>query len=374
LTSKQNGGGFLNILMRAFGVPKILKIVVGLSGGVDSATTAVLLRNAGWDVTGVHLRLLKEPDPHLQKNEIDARAIAEHLGIPFITRDVSGQFENYVLNYFIREYLSGRTPNPCIFCNPLIKFRSLLDVACEAGADKIATGHYVRVKYDHHFRRHIISRGTDPKRDQSYFLALLTQEALAHFVAPLGEMSKDDVKRIARRFGLKAVERPTSQEICFVTGNYREFLKKFHEVRERLQPGDITDTRGKLLGRHKGLAYYTIGQREGLGISAPHPLYVVRLENKTNRVIVGEKSETFSSSMSVCKINWIALKGLRRERRAGVQIRYRHNPAQARLIPSVNGEDVLVEFDAPQASITPGQVAVFYQNDVVLGGGIIAKP
>ena len=359
--------------MRVFGVPKNLKIVVGLSGGVDSATAAALLCDAGWDVTGVHLHLLKETDSHLQKNEIDACAVAKYLGIPFITWDVSERFEKEVLNYFIREYLSGRTPNPCIFCNPLIKFRSLLDVARETGAEKIATGHYVRVNYDHHFTRYIIRRGADPRRDQSYFLALLTQEELAPFVAPLGEMSKDEVKHIARRFGLKAAERPPSQEICFVTGDYREFLEKSPEVRERLQHGDIIDTRGRLLGRHKGLACYTIGQREGLGISAPHPLYVVRLENKTNRVVVGDKSETFSTRMRVCKINWIALEELRRELRAEVQIRYRHRAAQARLTSFENGEDVLVEFDTPQPSITPGQAAVFYQDDVVLGGGIIAN-
>ncbi|MBN1900634.1 tRNA 2-thiouridine(34) synthase MnmA, partial [Candidatus Sumerlaeota bacterium] len=297
-------------------------IIIGMSGGVDSAAAAGILLREGWDARGVFL--IMQEKSRQAENENDARKIAKKLGVPFQTMNISSLFEQKVLLPFVQEYLNGRTPNPCILCNPGVKLHSLMEEAKRIGAEKVATGHYVKVEFDESRNRWILKRAEDKKKDQSYFLAGLSQEALSMLVAPLGNLTKEDAIRIAKDLDLDlAVERPSSQEICFIAGNYREFLQSRLEVKSRNKPGDIVDAQGRILGRSKGLAHYTIGQREGLGISSPYPLYVIELDPTLNRIIVGKKEETYSQSLRAGDLNWVALEDLKEEIRADVQIRYR---------------------------------------------------
>jgi tRNA-specific 2-thiouridylase len=347
-------------------------IVVGMSGGVDSSAAAGLLLEEGWDVRGVFL-LLQEKTRQAE-NETDARNSAAQLGIPFQTLNISSLFEDKVLLPFLHEYQNGRTPNPCILCNPLVKLHSLIEEAKRIGAEKVATGHYVNAGFDESRKRWILWRAKDKIKDQSYFLSGLSQEALSMFITPLGNLTKEETIQIAKDLNLhRAVQRPSSQEICFITGNYREFMQSRSEVKDRIIPGDIVDTQGGILGRHNGLAYYTIGQREGLGISSPHPLYVLKLDPIRNCIIAGKKEETFSRTLQAGNLNWIAIEGLKEEISAEVQIRYRKKAAPARIIPEKGENTVRVIFDEPQMAVAPGQAAVFYQQDLVLGMGVIIQ-
>jgi len=337
---------------------------------VDSSVTAGLLLQSGWDVHGVFLVIMKES--RQEKNSQDARSVAESLGIPFRIVDISSRFEEQVLNPFVREYLNGRTPNPCILCNPLIKFHTLVEEAKSVGGNRIATGHYARVEYDSTRERRILKRGRDLRRDQSYFLSRLSQEQIAFYLAPLGEYTKEQVYELARDMGFPHLaEKPSSQEICFIAGNYRDFLKSRPEVRDHLKPGDIVDKNGNVLGRHKGLAFYTIGQREGLGIAHPHPLYVISIVPEKNRIVVGSKEDTFSSRLHAEDMNWVAIDGLKEEIRCGIQIRYRKRAEPGIVTPGKEPDSVDVLFDEPQMAIAPGQAAVLYDGDRVLGGGTI---
>ncbi len=341
---------------------------------MDSSVAAALLVRDGWDVCGVRLSMLANPFGRgPARDEADARKVAEKLGIPFRIVDVSEQFDAQIVKPFIEEYLIGRTPNPCVLCNPQIKFGVLMNEARRIGAKFIATGHYAHTGFDEGRGRWFLKRACALTKDQSYFLARLTQKQIAAFVTPLGNLTKNEVLHIAQELGIKIAQKPSSQEICFVPQDYAEFIKTRPEVKGRLRPGEIVDAGGQVLGQHRGIAFYTVGQRRGLGISHTHPLYVVRIDADKNRIIVGEKARTFSSGLVAENLNWVAIDGLKSERRALVQIRYRHTPAPARLIPIEAGARVKVLFDEPQSSITPGQTAVFYQGDIILGAGTISS-
>ena len=345
-------------------------IIVGMSGGVDSSVTAGLLLRQGWDVRGVFFIL--QGESRQASNAEDARRSAEQLGIQFHSLNISSHFKKSVLDPFVEEYLLGRTPNPCILCNPMVKFHTLVYEAKKIGADKIATGHYVRTGFDEHQGRWFIRRAKDNARDQSYFLSRLSQEQISSFIAPMGEYTKDQVCQIAAEMGFPhLLNKPSSQEICFIAGNYRDFLKSRPEVRDHLKPGDIVDKNGNVLGRHKGLAFYTIGQREGLGIAHPHPLYVISIVPEKNRIVVGSKEDTFSSRLHAEDMNWVAIDGLKEEIRCGIQIRYRKRAEPGIVTPGKEPDSVDVLFDEPQMAIAPGQAAVLYDGDRVLGGGTI---
>jgi len=347
-------------------------IIVGMSGGVDSSVTAGLLIRQGWDVRGVFLVLQEES--RQAANAEDARRSAEKLGIPFHILNISSHFKKTVLDPFVGEYLKGRTPNPCILCNPMVKFHALLEEAKKTGADKIGTGHFVGTGFDKERGRWFIRRAKDNLRDQSYFLSRLSQEQISSFIAPMGEYTKKEVYEIAAEMGFPhLLKKPSSQEICFIAGNYRDFLKGRPEVRDHLKAGDIVDKNGNVLGRHKGLAFYTIGQREGLGIAHPHPLYVIALIPEKNQIVVGSKEDTFSSRLRAEMMNWVAIEGLAEEIRCEAQIRYRKKAEPVTVLPLKGGTFVEIIFDIPQMAIAPGQAAVLYDGDRILGAGTIVQ-
>lgn len=346
------------------------KIVVGLSGGRDSAGTAAKLVRGGWDVTGVFLRL--STDEYItSQHEKDAAAVANFLGIPFLVHDATSRFEEIVLQNFTKEYLHARTPNPCIRCNPSVKFESLLEVAGKNGAGHIATGHYVRpCKYEK-TGRWTLRRGADFKKDQSYFLSSLKQRHISKFIAPLGELTYIEVLKLAEEWNLPVSEKPSSQEICFVSGHYKEFLNSRPEVKPYVKPGDIVDMQGRALGKHKGLPFYTIGQRSGLGIAHEHPLYVIKIEPEKNRLVVGSKEETYSKSLIAINPNFMAIAEIASPMTCRAQIRYRHKAAEAMLEPLSDKEGFKVTFKKSQQSITPGQTVVIYERNLILASGTI---
>lgn len=351
------------------------RIVVAMSGGVDSSTAAALLRREGHDVLGVSLRVY---DPGLcQEREEktccsardirDARRVAAGLDMPFSIWDVRSEFGEEVIRPFIEAYRGGRTPNPCVLCNSRIKFRILLEKAREAGADFLATGHYARVV--NRGGSYTLARGVDRSKDQSYFLFAIGAGVLPGILFPLGDMTKEEVRRRARSLDLEVAAKRESQEICFIPGNdYGAFLRQ-HIPEEAVVPGAIRDTGGRRLGTHRGLIHYTVGQRRGLGLAAGSPLYVVRLERETNTVIVGVSDSLGGKAFRMKRVSWLR-ENAGREFRADVKIRYRHRESPATIQP-LGPEACRVEFDAPQRAVAPGQAAVFYDGDTVLGGGWI---
>ena len=348
------------------------KVVVAMSGGVDSSVAAALLSQQGCHVVGVTLRVVPEertgsvfePCCSLAAAE-DARQVAERLGIPHVVLNYVERFENDVIADFLEEYQKGRTPNPCIRCNVHIKFGALWDKARELGAGFLATGHYACI--ERREGRMTLTRAQHLDKDQSYVLAGLGQEHLEHALFPLGTLPKSETRRLAASLELVTADRPESQEICFVPDdNYRRFLA------ERIgpfKPGPIVSVTGEILGQHQGLPYYTIGQRRGLGIAAPRPYYVIRLDAQRNAVIVGHEEDTFSAMLVARQVNWCSMAPQEAPFEAEVKIRYRHTPAAATVTPVEGG--FRVEFREPQRSVTPGQWAVCYRDDVVLAGGII---
>ena len=358
-------------------------IAVAMSGGVDSSAAAVVLRDAGEEIVGLSMQLWNQrrtlngedaSDLHrsgrcCSLDDIwDARRVASHLGIPFYVLNLEDQFENTVIAPFVSSYVRGETPSPCILCNNFVKFHHLVDRAAGIGADRVATGHYARVRYDEDSRRWLLLRGRDRNKDQSYFLFGLTQPQLSKTVFPLGELSKPEVREIARKAGLPTYNKPESQEICFVEGrSYADFVRKYAGI--ETPRGDIVNLAEQVVGTHDGIHNYTIGQRKGLG-AAGRPQYVVKIEPGSNRVVIGDDPDLLQKRFTVRDANWIAVEKLTDPISCQIQIRNRFEPQPGRVMME-NGK-TLVEFDTPQRAITPGQGAVFYWDDVVVGGGWIA--
>jgi tRNA-specific 2-thiouridylase len=340
------------------------KVAVALSGGVDSSAAALLLKEASYEVKGIHMRLWDSPRFDYQAHR--AENICRILDIPYHQVDLQKEFESCVVNYFCQEYQQGWTPNPCVACNQRIKFGLLLDKALSLGADYLATGHYAKV--EHSRDGHRLLKAADTSRDQSYFLYTLTQEKLGHVLFPLGEYSRDEVKQMVKQARLPTATR-SSQDICFISQkNYGAFLSQ----RFSTLPGDIVDTQGKKLGQHRGIAFYTIGQRHGLGLaptSRGRPLYVIRIEPESNRIVLSHEKELYSQKLTAQKLNWISGKAPREPITAQAKIRYKSKEAEAILF--FRNDSVDVHFTQSQKAVTPGQAIVFYNVDEVLGGGII---
>ncbi len=340
------------------------KVFVGMSGGVDSSVTAAVLLEKGYQVEGINLVLTQNDDTIGNK---DAAAVAEKLGIMLHTLDLRDEFSKNVIDYFADEYLRGRTPNPCIRCNETIKFGLLLDKALEMGADFIATGHYARIT--HEFGRYKLERSPS-KKDQSYFLSRLTQNQLKHTLFPMSEFEKDDTRTIAEKYGLPVAQKADSQEICFIPDNdYAKFIVERTGITPA--PGKFIDMQGNVLGEHKGILYYTIGQRKGLGIAFGEPMFVTKIDAEKNEILLAPQGNQLTSAFVVDKMNYISLDfPLTCEINADVKIRCQAQPAPAHITP-ITAERVKIEFETPQRAVTPGQAAVIYDGDMVIGGGYI---
>ncbi len=364
-------------------------IAIAMSGGVDSSTVAAMLRAEGAEVIGLTLQLWDQnrlagkpgvPDaPKAGRccsldDVYDARRVAETLGIPYYVVNQQERFEADVVRPFVSEYLKGRTPIPCSLCNNHLKFDQLLLTARQIGAEFIATGHYARNEYDPARGRWILKRPADLAKDQTWFLGGLTQEQLAHTLFPLGHLQKPEVREIARQSNLALADKPDSQEICFIPGgDYKEFIANYLEEQGQPVPdssGDLVSTSGEVMGTHAGVHNFTYGQRKGLGVTSPNPLYVIQIDAASHRVTLGAESELNSPAFRVKDMNWISIPDLTAPMRVQAKIRHRHEPAWATLTPKGHGR-ALAEFDIPQRAVTPGQCAVFYEGVDVVGGGWI---
>jgi tRNA-specific 2-thiouridylase len=365
-------------------------IAVAMSGGVDSSAVAALLRAEGYPVIGLTLQLWnqrrlagREGMPESVQGRCcsiddvyDARRVAEHLGIPYYLVNAQERFEDEVVRPFVAEYLAGRTPIPCTLCNNHLKFDQLLLTARQIGAEKIATGHYARNRYDADRGRWVLSRPADRAKDQTYFLFGLTQEQLSRTLFPLGEMQKPAVREMAAEQGLQLSQKPDSQEICFIPGgSYSQFLKAYLDEQGRDLPdssGDLVTASGDVVGHHEGIHGFTVGQRKGLGISSPDPLYVLKIHPDSHQVEVGPDTALLTRTLRANRLNWVSMAQPDAPVRVAIKIRHRHEPAMATL--TVVGEDLVeATFDEPQRAVTPGQSAVFYQGDEVAGGGWIMQ-
>jgi tRNA-specific 2-thiouridylase len=350
------------------------KVLVAMSGGVDSSVAAYILKSQGYDVVGVTMRLWHgNDDKHRPggccslQDVTDARRVCDSLGIKHYVLNMESEFRKCVVDPFAKEYLQGRTPNPCITCNETMKFDQLLKKAKGMGFELMATGHYAQIEVAG--GQYLLKRGVDPGKDQSYVLYCLTQKELPHILLPLGGMNKTEIRAIAEREQLPVAHKPDSQEICFVEDDYAAFLKKHAPDAEKIRPGNIVDETGKILGKHKGLPYYTIGQRKGMEISHPTPLYVIKMNVSANELVVGPKDHAYGRECKVERCSWVNIAPTA-STECTVKIRYLATPAQAIITPS--GNTVSVSFATPQFAITPGQSAVFYSNETVVGGGVIA--
>ena len=355
-----------------------VKVVVAMSGGVDSSVAAALLKQKGYRVSGVTMKIWQDTETALEEGKHhacygpgevedieDARKVCQILDIPFYVFDLTKEYKDEVLDYYCREYMSGRTPNPCFRCNSTVKFGALLKKTRESGIefDYFATGHYARVEYSKERRRHLLKKADDLSKDQSYFISSLSQEQLAGALFPIGDFTKDEIRKMASDFGLPVDNKPESQD--FIAGGYRLLIKE-------APVGPILDKQGKNLGKHKGIPFYTIGQRKGLGVTDREPLYVIDINSKDNAIIVGKIGELYQDELLASGLNWIAIEKLEQPIEVKARIRYRHKEAEATVTP-ISNEIVHVKFKQPQLSITPGQTVVFYQGDAVVGGGTIDR-
>jgi tRNA-uridine 2-sulfurtransferase len=370
-------------------MPTTRTIAVAMSGGVDSSTVAAMLRAEGHNVVGLTMQLWNqrrlaghEGMPEAVQGRCcslddvyDARRVAETIGIPYYVVNHEERFERDVVRPFVEQYLSGRTPIPCSLCNNHLKFDQLLIVAQQIGADALATGHYARVEFDDQLGRWLLKRPSDRSKDQTYFLFGLTQAQLSRTLFPLGGMMKPEVRQLAEQHGLALAQKPDSQEICFVPGgDYKKFLDAYLAEQGESLPdtaGELVTSNGEMVGEHGGIHNFTVGQRKGLGVATGSPLYVIQIKGDARQVVVGNQEELYSRTLRVHRTNLISVEDLSEPLRVMVKIRHRHEGAAA-LIEKSGDDEILVSFDQPQRAITPGQAAVFYADDVVVGGGWIA--
>lgn len=355
------------------------KVAVGMSGGVDSSVAVYLLKEQGYDVIGVTMQIWQDEDPLAQAENggccglsavDDARRVADRLGIPYYVLNFKREFKENVIDYFMDEYMHARTPNPCIACNRYVKWEALLNRARELGCDYIATGHYARVvQLDN--GRYALKKSATDRKDQTYALYNLTQEQLAHTLMPVGEYEKEQIREIAAKIGLLIANKPDSQEICFIPDNdYAGYIER--ESGKTFPKGNFVDLEGNILGTHKGIIHYTIGQRKGLGLSMGSPVFVVDIRPETNEVVIGSNLDTFHDSLYAGKVNLMSVDALEGEREVVAKIRYSHKGAPCR-IRMVDEDTVLCKFKEPVRAITPGQAVVFYDGDIVLGGAVIDR-